>query len=219
VRVWLYPAPAVVLGCSGRQTAAMSERADLAGVPLCKRHTGGGAVLVGPWLLGASVVLPTRHPLVLASVPLSFRWFGLAHAAWLRGIGVAAQALPKARPVHEAAAWACFANLSHWEVEAQGGKIVGLAQCRRRNGIVFSSGVLLSAPPWELLCEVLDQPRAHATTLAERTTSCAQALAKPVDDAALGASLLQCLGEELGLIDEHDGARACAPCDDREFMR
>lgn len=201
VRVWAYGAPAVVLGCSRPQTGAMSKRADLAGVALCKRQTGGGAVLAGPWLLGASVVLPARHPLVLASVPPSYRWFGLVHAAWLDAIGVAARALPRPQAPHEAAAWACFASLSHWEVQAQGCKIVGLAQCRRRNGIVFSSGVLLGPPPWELMCEVLDEPHAHATALAERTTSCAQVLARPVDGAALAESLLLRLRKELEPID------------------
>jgi lipoate-protein ligase A len=195
VRVWAYRAAAVVLGCSGQQTAAMSRRADLAGVPLCKRQRGGGAVLAGPWLLGASAVLPARHPLVLASVPLSYRWFGLVHAAWLQAIGVAARALPKTQAGHGAAAWACFASLSHWEVEAQGGTIVGLAQCRRRDCIVFSSSVWLSAPPWELLCEVLGEPRAHATVLAERTVSCAQVLARPIDGAAMAGSLLLRLGK------------------------
>jgi lipoate-protein ligase A len=194
LHVWDYAAPAVVLGCSARPSGAMLERARAAGVLLCRRPTGGGAVLAGPWLLGASVALPARHPLAEAGIARSFRWFGLAHAAWLRGIGVAARAVPEARALRESALpWACFASLSHWEVEAGGGKIVGLAQCRRRNGTVFSSAVLVAAPPWELLCSVLGEPRSHAALLAERTRSCAQLLARPPQAGALAPSLLECL--------------------------
>jgi len=194
VRVWAFSDPAVVLGCSQRPTSAMAQRAAAAGAHLCVRQTGGGAVLAGPWLLGASVLLPPRHPLVVASIPQSFRWFGLAHARWLQSIGIAAHAVTAAAaPDEPASSWACFARLSPWEVEADGGKIVGLAQARRRNGIVLGSAVLLAEPPWALLCEVLGEPRAHARVLASRTSSCARILGQPVAPDALARSLLSVL--------------------------
>jgi lipoate-protein ligase A len=203
VRVWAYGAAAVVLGCSGRSTPAMQERAIAAGVELCTRQTGGGAVLAGPWLLGTSVILPPRHPLIVASVPESFRWFGLGHAAWLRSIGIAARAVPTAQvPRGRAFQWACFASLSHWEVEAGSGKIVGLAQCRQRNGVLFSSAILVAAPPWELLCDVLGESRAYAAALARRTISCTQILARPAAAEALAPSLLLRLATALQALDE-----------------
>ncbi len=194
VRVWAFSDPAVVLGCSQRPTPAMEKRAAAAGAHLCVRQSGGGAVLAGPWLLGASVLLPPRHPLVTASIPQSFRWFGLAHARWLQSIGIAAHAVTAAAaPDEPASSWACFARLSPWEVEAHGGKIVGLAQARRRNGIVFGSAVLLADPPWALLCEVLGEPRAHAKVLAARTSSCTRILGRAVAPEALAPSLLETL--------------------------
>jgi len=200
VRVWDYAAPEVVLGCSGEADGAVLERARAAGVRLTKRPTGGGAVLAGPWLLGASAVLPAQHPFAVAGLAQSYRWFGLAHAAWLKSLGIAARAVAAAQAMRAPALpWACFASLSHWEVEADGGKIVGLAQCRRRNGTVFSSAVLVGAPPWELLCRVLGEPLPDAATLAARTVSCEQLFGRAQPAGALASSLLLRLAGALNL--------------------
>ena len=200
VRVWSYAVPEVVLGCSGNADGAMQERASAARVRVSKRPTGGGAVLAGPWLLGASAVIPTQHPFALTALAQSYRWFGLAHAAWLQSIGIAARAVGAAQGVRAPTlSWACFASLSHWEVEAGGRKIVGLAQCRRRTGTVFSSAVLVGAPPWELLCHVLGKPIPDAATLAARTTSCEQLFGRPQPAGALASSLLPCLAGALSL--------------------
>jgi lipoate-protein ligase A len=202
VRVWTYAAAAVVLGCSGRSTPAMQERAIAAGAGLCIRPSGGGAVLAGTWLLGTSVILPPQHPLVVASIAESFRWFGLGHAAWLQSIGIAAHAVPAAVvPRGRALPWACFASLSHWEVEAGGGKIVGLAQCRRRNGVLLSSAALVAPPPWELLCDVLGEPPEDAAVLAARTASCRQIRGLPTTAEVLAPSLLLRLAQDLSRLE------------------
>ena len=192
LRVWVYSRPAVVLGCSGRPLAWQEERAAALGMELCVRQSGGGAVLAGPWLLGTSVVLPPQHRLVVAGIAQSFRWLGVAHAAWLQMLGVAARAVPAPlAPRDDALRWACFAGLSHWEVAAGASKIVGLAQVRRRNGILFSSGILIAPPPWEVLCDVLGLPLAQAPALAGRTSSCAEILGRPASAEALASSLLR----------------------------
>jgi len=202
VRVWAYAAAAVVLGCSGRSTPAMHERAAAAGTELCIRPSGGGAVLAGPWLLGTSVILPPQHPLAVASIVEGFRWFGLCHAAWLQSIGIAARAVPSAVAPHgRALPWACFASLSHWEVEAGRGKIVGLAQLRRRNGVLFSSAALVAPPPWELLCDVLGEPPEDAAVLAARTASCRDILGVQTTAEALAPSLLMRLAQGLSRFD------------------
>ncbi len=199
VRVWIYRRPALVLGCSARPDAGLAERAAAAGMDVCVRPSGGGAVLAGPWLLGASVVLPAHDALVAASIPASFRWLGLAHAAWLQGLGIAAGAVPA--PVAFAGAalrWSCFGGLSHWEVESHGRKIAGLAQARRRNGVLFSAGVLIEPSPWGSLCDVLGQPREDAVALAGRTVSCAERLDAPAQAATLAQSLLDRLSLLVG---------------------
>lgn len=182
VRVWAYAAPAVVLGISQRPTPADVQRAAAAGIDLLARQSGGGAVLAGPWMLGASVVLPARHALVEPGIAASFRWLGLAWVRWLDELGVRAEAVDSAaRARDDPLAWACFAALSWWEVACDGAKIVGLAQARRRHGVLFSSAVLLAPPPWHSLCSVLGRPAADADALAARTTSCGARLGRAVE--------------------------------------
>ena len=91
VRVWIHSRTAVVLGCSGRQDAASAARARAAGVELCVRPSGGGAVLAGPWMMSTSVVLPTGHPLVAPGIARSFAWLGSAHCDWLQRLGITAR--------------------------------------------------------------------------------------------------------------------------------
>jgi lipoate-protein ligase A len=171
VRVWTYDRAAVVLGRSQRADDAHAARARRAGVDLYERATGGGAVLVGPWMLAASVVLPPDHPLVDRSIAASYEWIGEAHASWLRDAGIPARIVPRPTDPGELR-WACFAGRSHGEVEVDGRKIVGLAQARRRAGVLFSAGMLLSTPAWEVLCDVMGKPAEAARSLEERTTSC-----------------------------------------------
>lgn len=182
--VWMYREPAVVLGASQQPDEAMRVAARAAGLPLVQRRAGGGAVLAGGWLLGLSVVLPPDHPLVVAGVVESYRWFGCAHAAALRRLGVECEALDVAaasavtrerRSAVEGAGleWACFATISPWEVVTPGGrKLVGLAQVRRRTGALFVSGTLLGEPDWELLCRVFGAPTDAAAVLSAWTSSC-----------------------------------------------
>ena len=59
LRLWEANGPAVVLGASGRwreEVCVEACRAD--GVPIARRSSGGGTVVVGPGALNAAVVLP-----------------------------------------------------------------------------------------------------------------------------------------------------------------
>jgi lipoate-protein ligase A len=182
LRLWRYDAPALVLGPSQRGDAGLEARARAAGATVVTRMTGGGAVLCGPWLLGLSVVLPPDHPRVRPSLRESYRWLGEALAAWLERQGVPARAVgdPPPRPAADVA-WACFAGVSHWEVESGGRKIVGLAQARRRNGTLLSVGILAGPTPWALLCELMGQPAAIAAELARRTVSVEEIIGRRPD--------------------------------------
>jgi lipoate-protein ligase A len=58
LRFWQWPAPAVVLGAGGRITDDVHEERCVAdGVPLARRSSGGGTVLLGPGCLLYAVVL------------------------------------------------------------------------------------------------------------------------------------------------------------------
>lgn len=205
--VWTYEAPAIVLGCAQRarlaELAARAARA--AGVPALARASGGGAVLTGPWMVGASVVLPLDHPWVAGRINDSYQGLGQMHVRLLAALGVAARALPPAE-VAEADArlgppvrWACYGSLASWEVvDAAGGrKLVGLAQRRQRTGVLFVTGTLVAPPDWALLCAALGEPQDEAAMRA-RTVSCVDLAPDFIAAEAYAARLRAALREALG---------------------
>ncbi|MDP1655482.1 MAG: ligase [Hylemonella sp.] len=182
-RVWTYEQPAIVLGCSQR---AVYERqvATLSGPPMevLLRDSGGGAVLTGPWMVGLSLALPTGHPWLGQGLLESYRHLGQLFAQVLMAQGLPVRALPPAELASQQAAliarglpvldWACFGNLSPWEVvDAQGRKLVGLAQRRRQTGVLLVVGLLLTEPPWAVLCDALGRGE-DVVVLRQRTVSC-----------------------------------------------
>lgn len=218
-RVWRYRAPAIVLGLSQRRLReAVAARAG-ASLPVLVRASGGGAVLVGPWMISVTVLLPVRHRLAEGALVDSYRWLGELHARVLRDFGVETRLLQPAALRDGAAGvvgtsplpWACFGALSPWElVDDVGRKLSGLAQQRRANGIALVAGTLLQCPPWPVLCEALDHVD-DLDTLARRTTDCAALGARgaAVDTAdgreAFAAALAVRLDEALRQVLASDG--------------
>src|SRR5262249_58565340 len=75
VRVWEWPACAVVLGAGG----VVADDVDVAtcaadGVPLARRSSGGGTVLLGPGCLLYSLVLRYDRAPELREIGSSYRW-------------------------------------------------------------------------------------------------------------------------------------------------
>lgn len=202
LQLWTYRTPGVVLGCS--QTA-LRDRVDvtsaLAG-SLVQRGSGGGAVLTGPWMVSASIVLPPDHPLVGSGTVSSYRWLGALHAGLLRDAGIKAYAIPpeevRLLPADAQLKWACYGGLSPWEVVVGKRKIVGLAQVRKRTGVLITSGTLIAPPDWSLLCNALGQPVDDADLLIERTTSYAEQLGASVIAEVLAERLHHMLTDVLG---------------------
>ena len=126
----------------------------------------------------------------------SYRALGELHALVLQQHGIAAQVLTaqdvaaaKQGRHANAPAWACFGGLSHGEVvNAEGRKLVGLAQRRRRNGVLLVAGTLVSRVPWTLLCTALGHPQDEAL-LAGCTVSMEESLGQPCASAAVAAQL------------------------------
>jgi lipoate-protein ligase A len=206
VRLWTYAAPGVVLG---RAQAALHAQLVDGRTPVVVRDAGGGAVLTGPWMLSASIVLPADHPLLATGTVSSYRWLGMLHAGLLRDLGmgahaVAPEALEAARP-DPSLKWACFGGLSPWEVVVGRRKIVGLAQVRRRTGALLTCGTLLSPPDWPLLCSVLGADTADVARLRACTTSCAEELGTPLMATVLAERLHHMLIDVLGEHDEPGG--------------
>ena len=206
-RVWTYRQPAVVLGCSQR---ALYERtaASNPSLEVLLRESGGGAVLTGPWLVSLSVVLPPGHIWLGQGLLEGYRHLGGLHVEALADLGVPATAVPPAQVSATRAAlaargvpaleWACFGSLSPWElVDADGRKLVGLAQRHARHGVLLVAGTLVAEPDWDLLCHALGRPEA-ATVLRQQTGSCGQSAGRAVPPEAVAGALARRLSGALG---------------------
>ncbi|HEY1480732.1 MAG TPA: hypothetical protein VGF46_11915 [Gaiellales bacterium] len=147
--VWTLPSePALVLGSGQRPPEGWTPPA---GLPVVRRGTGGGAVLCDTDYLMLDLALPASDPRVLDDVTESYRWLAERLVRALAALGVEDLSLvhptelraldPSAR---EAARVACFAGLGPYEVlDAAGRKLVGLAQRRRRGGVLLQAAAYL----------------------------------------------------------------------------
>jgi lipoate-protein ligase A len=202
LRFWRHPAPGVVLGASQYKLLPGLGPQE---IEVATRRAGGGAVLAGPWMLSASVLLPPGHALARAGILGGYEWIGGHFAAALQALGLPARPAPDKRDAGELA-WACFAGISPWEVLLEGRKIVGLAQRRSRTGVLLAAGLLLDTPDWPLLCAVMGRPQHECAQLAAATADAHQALGFVPDAGALAAGLARRLLADLG------GAAAAASC-------
>ena len=217
LRLWRYRTPAVVLGRSqqalARQAALAQPAGPLAqpagqkagqeagpgsgaGLPLVERRAGGGAVLVGPWMLSMSLAVPVDHSWVAGrSTGVSYDALGRAWTEALHLLGVDAHPADEAEAQRARAGleWACFAGITRHEVLVGPRKIVGLAQRRHRHGVLYVAGLLVEPVPWPQLVETMrpwldrgrvagsgaatdEEPaRGLAQGLAEETVSIAEA--------------------------------------------
>lgn len=180
---WTCRNPAVVLGGAQKSSPDMCQRSRQSGIDLLKRRAGGGAVLVGPWMLSMSLVVPPGHPLASMGLHASYEWLGGVHAAALQSIGIASQVLRSddiaRREPDNALSWACYGGFSVGEIVVDGRKLVGLAQLRSKRGVLFVSGAHLYSPDWGVLCEVFGRP-SDAGKLEKRNTSCEGELGRRV---------------------------------------
>lgn len=139
--VWLVRSQSktIVLGSSQRDDVVDLESATKADFKVCKRRTGGGAVLVDETCVWVDVTLPRDHQWWTDDVSASMLWlgeawahmlsqfsrdttFGVHHGAMIRS--VAADAV-------------CFAGRAPGEVFVGNKKIVGISQRRSREGARF----------------------------------------------------------------------------------
>ncbi len=174
-------APALVLGSTQPAVAG-------GGVDVVRRRSGGGAVLVGDgactWL---DLVIPRTSPLWADDVGAAMHWVGTCWAAALGDLGVATTVHRGALRHSEWSRAVCFAGLGPGEVvDAEGRKVVGVAQRRTRAGARFQT-VAYHQGPIERIVELLDLGADGRRAAAELTATTAIAA---VDPAALRSQLV-----------------------------
>lgn len=147
----------LVLGFSQKASILNPQALSRETLPLYHRRAGGTAVLVGPDLLALDAILPADHPLLLADIVESYRWFGETWVRALHLLGVetrvimpeearAQRLLARQEETREQEAIlrrACYASNSSYEVVVGQRKLVGLDMIRRRNGSLLQAGLLL----------------------------------------------------------------------------
>jgi len=87
LRVWQWPRWAVVLGAGGRIADDVhAERCRADGIPLARRASGGGTVLLGPGCLLYSVILAYARDPALTQIVPSYRYVLTRIIAAVRGV-------------------------------------------------------------------------------------------------------------------------------------
>lgn len=152
VRIWT----GIDRGASLSLGRSMRRLQPIPLLPVRLRITGGGAVLRGPWMLRCGVRLPRDHDLLRGGPAQAARWLGGVHVKWLRRMGMAHVECYEG-PVLEH--WSCFAGRVPGEVVLGGQKITGIAQAWKRHDVLLTSGTLLSAVPWSMLCDAMHHDR------------------------------------------------------------
>jgi lipoate-protein ligase A len=142
--------PTLILG-----TGQQAEGVDLAAcerdsVLIVRRQAGGTAVYAAAGVLGLDIFVPATHPLASPDILEAYRWTGDVWVDALRALGVEAEsvstevaraAAKEAKSQEAILRLACFGSLSPYEVVVRDRKLVGLAQVRRRGGVLIQSCV------------------------------------------------------------------------------
>jgi lipoate-protein ligase A len=141
-RAWVHAvdAPALVLGSSQTENLLRRAGIEAEGIEVCRRRSGGGAVLVGPDDTWIDLVIDPGDPLWDDDVSRAFHWVGHVWASTLEGLGLGDH-LVHTGPLQRRR-WGsvlCFAGLGPGEVTeaCSGNKVVGLSQRRTRSAARF----------------------------------------------------------------------------------
>lgn len=143
---------ALVLGSTQPESSLDRARAEVLGLPLVRRRSGGGAVLVRPGtVLWVTVDLPAGDPLWDDDLVRSFQWLGRTWAEALAACGVEDVEAYEGKAIRtEWSSTLCFAGLGSGEVRVGGRKTVGLSQRRTKQGATYHCAALLEWDPEEM---------------------------------------------------------------------
>lgn len=180
LRLYAWQPGCLSLGYGQRAGDVDAEQARAAGYDLVRRPTGGRAILHADELT-YSVVLPADHAIAAGGILPSYQRISSALLAGLQRLGLVLQADEQAS--RTACGPVCFEVASHYEITAQGRKLVGSAQVRRSGGILQHGSIPLRGD-LARICDVLKYPNPAARETAREQV---RARAITLSDALGGA--------------------------------
>lgn len=149
--------PALVLGSTQPEGQVRATVARRAGVDVCRRRSGGGAVLVRPGDTWIDVLIGRDDPLWSDDVAAAFAWLGCAWRRTLAAVGVDGTTRHAGRLVNRVPA-VCFAGTGPGEIIGRDTtKLVGMSQRRMRSIARFQTMVPYRQPLGDTL-RYLDPP-------------------------------------------------------------
>lgn len=152
--VWWHSteSPTVILGPTQTSDDLAPASRSVEAVRVVKRHAGGTAVFATRAVLGLDVALPESHRLAVPDIVEAYRWIGQIWVDATTALGAQAHlvSIQEARDARKPTGLyadlvrrACFGSLSPYEVAVGQRKLVGLAQVRRRGGVLLQAGLHL----------------------------------------------------------------------------
>jgi lipoate-protein ligase A len=155
LRLYSWSPGCLSLGYGQQSSDIDFGRAAAAGWDVVRRPTGGRAILHIDELT-YSLALPADDPAAAGSIIESYRRISEALTAGLRHLGVCPIADRRAERgrIHNPV---CFETPSHYEITANGRKLIGSAQMRRKDGVLQHGSMPLSGDIGRI-CDVLAYP-------------------------------------------------------------
>lgn len=183
LRLYAWSPACLSLGYGQPPSDVDHERLDWFGWDVVRRATGGKAILHTDELT-YSVALPDDHPLAQGGILDSYQRISRALMAALRGLGLPTRADKQADGAKSTGA-VCFEIPSHYEITADGRKLIGSAQTRRKTGLLQHGSLPLSGDITRI-CDVLAYPdemarEAGREAVRARAITLADALGREVD--------------------------------------
>ncbi|MCP4221794.1 MAG: hypothetical protein GY773_00440 [Actinomycetia bacterium] len=132
--------PAFVLGRSQADGVIDANRTAAEGFDVCRRHSGGGIVVVRPGLdTWIDVVIPAESALWSDDVGKAFHWLGEVWVNCLQTLTPGLSVSMYQGPLQggPAGKLICFASLGPGEVTVEGRKVVGISQRRTAQAARF----------------------------------------------------------------------------------
>lgn len=168
LRLYAWNPPCLSIGYAQSITDVELDRLQANGWDLVRRPTGGRAILHTDELT-YSVSGPDDDPVLAGDILSSYRRISAAILAALGHIGLGVQVQPKeSTSPGKQPAPVCFEVPSNYEITADGKKLVGSAQARRKGGVLQHGTLPLYGDLTRIVQALVFPDEASRQTAAER---------------------------------------------------